>query len=45
METIFKDLKFGLFLHFYQPIDQDIKILDKIVRECYRPLLSLARKS
>lgn len=44
MENIFKDLRFGLFLHFYQPIDQDIEVLDKIVRECYRPLLRLARE-
>lgn len=40
-----ENLKIGLLLHFYQPYWQFPHVLAKIVNECYRPVLSLVKKT
>jgi len=39
------NLKICLLLHFYQPWWQFLAVLEKIVNQCYRPLLEIIRNS
>jgi len=40
-----KNLKIGFLLHFYQPWWQNYDILNKIVNQCYRPILNLVNRA
>ncbi len=39
-----ENFNLGIFLHAYQPFWQSKEVLDKIVRECYRPVFKFLRE-